>query len=122
MNGSQKIKITADPVLEQLRPYSKNNKIAIDIADDAVDNLSFDPDGIRAICYFEQQPTELFFPLSSLISLCAAENGRGIDFAGDDEQEDVLAYLASLEKLKAPPKTAHLQIVRSQNTEASDEN
>lgn len=114
--------IQNDPHLEALRPYSKNHKITLDIADDAVDGLSFDEDGLRATCYFDEQPHNVFVPLSAIISIAAAENGRGVDFDTDEEQEDIVFYLEQLKKNQNPsPKTAHLKIIRHQPTEVTDE-
>lgn len=83
------------PGIEAPLEYAQDNEIVFDLSPDFVDSLVLKSDGLSFRAYFEEGEREVFLPFASLVSLYAAESGRGIEFPEET--------FPAIEK-KSPPK------------------
>ena len=66
------------------REYINDNKIVLNISDDAVQNFHADNDWISFSARFSGKPMELFIPIIAVQSIYGKENNEGMFFPSDD--------------------------------------
>ena len=101
-----------------------DNVLLLDLAPDATDDLVFGS-VIRAQCYFEDGPTEVFVPVSAILAIYSQETQQGLffEFEMDDELEllleeerkffeDIAAKKKSTRGTGSAHSRSHLQLVK----------
>lgn len=68
--------------------YVKDNQISLNIAAAAVHGLSMDNDWIMFDARFGGKPLQVSVPTGAVLAIFAKENGAGMSFAEDEQQDD----------------------------------
>ena len=63
--------------------YIQNNKIVLNIAPDATDNLQIDNDWLHFFTRFSGVATELFIPTTAVIGIYGRDSNQGMFFSED---------------------------------------
>ena len=93
------------PNIQAPLQYAVNGSITLDLSEDAVDNLKITPLYIRATCYFDEGPCDVYIPMHSVVGIYAAENMDGYSFEDDDEETE---SLLNAERALYPEKSVDL--------------
>ncbi|MBC6429240.1 MAG: ClpXP protease specificity-enhancing factor [Cellvibrionales bacterium] len=76
------------PEVRVPQDYVTDGQIILNIAPDAVADLSLGNDWLCFSARFRGIPTDISVPLEAVLGIYAKENGRGMMFAGEENQPD----------------------------------
>ena len=82
---------TSVPRTKVPEDYVESNRIVLNIADSATENLVIGDESIDFLANFGQKVVNVRVPMDAVLAVCARETGDGINF-GDDDDEDSGAY------------------------------
>ena len=94
--------------------YVEDNRIVLNISPGAVRDLDLSNDYINFKARFSGQSMNVYFPTSSVLAIYARENGRGMIFPEEEEQEvPTEAHpVADADVEKPTSKKPHLKVIK----------
>jgi stringent starvation protein B len=86
--------------------HINDGQIVLNVRPAAIQGLDLGNTSIEFSARFNGQPTHIFVPIDSVLAIYAQENGRGMVFDPDEENDDTPP------EPSPPPKKSHLRIVK----------
>ena len=105
------VAVSVDESVQVPREYVKNNEIVLNISFDATSSLKLGNDFIEFKARFAGSSREIFVPIGRVIAIYARENGQGMAFPMDPQQQQGGAIAG----VSAP-----LAVVSTRSSEAVD--
>lgn len=84
--------LLVDTSVEELNvplEYVEDNRIVLNISPSAVRDLDLSNDFINFKARFSGQSMNIYFPASAVLAIYAKENGRGMIFPEEEDQQEV---------------------------------
>lgn len=102
---------TTEKDVDVPRSLIEDDKIILNIAENAVANLSLGDDYVTFSARFAGIAREIFVPTTAVRAIYAKENGMGIVLPDEPAQKDA-ATLERLPQSKRRSKGAHLKVIK----------
>jgi len=96
--------------VEVPRQFAENGRIILNIHPEAVDKFSLTNESLSFSTRFGGRPYHIYLPIKAVLAIYAKENGKGMIFP--DEPEDEQSNQDELEENKKKKESPHLKVIK----------